>query len=273
MTDPNADPNADPSDDLAAAQAAVERCRQAGDRPGLANALIVLSAYLQNAGRLGEAVVAAEEGVGVFRGLGGGGQLAWGLENLASRFAAAGRFGEAVRAALERAEIYRRIADRLGLANALILLSAYLQNAGRFPEAVAAAQEGVGIYREFGNESQLAWGLENLNARYAAAPGLRVMRAVLSATNGELLSSLIRELSLDVVGGLQEDEQSGLARAEAYVSGERVDVLRSRGITVAITDDATATGLARQSEVGRGNRYADGAVPAGLGILIQGDGQ
>lgn len=267
-----ADSNTEPGDELAAAQAAVESCRRTGDRPGLANALIVLSAYLQNAQRFVDAIAAAQEGVGIFRELGNDPQLGRALENLAVRQASAGRFDLAVEAATEQSQVHRRVGNRQSLASALTGLSSYLQNAQRPADAIAAAQEGVGIFRELGNDAQLDWALENLNARYAAAPGLRVMRATLSTTNLELLRSLVRELRLDVVGGLREQE-GGLVRAEAYVTAQRLDELRSRGVTVEVTDDATATGLARHAEVARGNRFADGTVPAGLGTLIEGDAQ
>ncbi|MBT2540755.1 hypothetical protein J7E99_08590 [Streptomyces sp. ISL-44] len=102
------------------------------------------------------------------------------------------------------------------------------------------------------------------------------MRATLYASpvasGADLLNTLIQELRLDTVGGVRVDE-SGVARVEAYANGHRLAVVRSRGATVEITADATETGLTRQDQVGRGNRFADGSVPIGTGILVEGDGR
>ncbi|MFE1411348.1 tetratricopeptide repeat protein [Streptomyces sp. NPDC058746] len=257
---------------LPPARERVDILRRLNRRPDLANALIVLSAYLQNARRYEEAIAAANEGVTIHRELSNELNLAWGLENLAARYANAGRHEESLPPARERVDILRRLNRRPDLANALIVLSAYLQNTRHHEEAIAAGREGTGIFREFGSDAQLAWGLANLRGRYAAAPDLKVMRAVLYASpvasGAELLHGLIQELRLDTAGGVRVDE-NGVARVEAYADGRRLAVVRSRGATVEVTADATETGLARQDEVGRGNRFADGGLPAGVGILVE----
>jgi tetratricopeptide (TPR) repeat protein len=259
-------PASDPDGELAAAEAEVARYRDSGDRPALANALIFLSAYLERAARYAEAVAAAEEGVGLYRDLGDQAKLLWALENLAYRYSADGQNDAAVTTTAERVQIYRDNGDRSGLAGALIFLSAYLERAARNAEAVATAIEGVGHYRELDDRAQLAWALQNLLGRYAAAPGLRVQRALLSAPDAALLRAVVAEYRLDAVGGIAVTED-GSARVESYTTAAELDLVRGRGVAVEIVDEATATWLARQDEVGRGNRFADGGYPTGVGIL------
>ncbi len=147
------------------AQAQVDAARAAGDQPGLSDALIYLSAYLQNDNQLAAAVSACEEAVDIARTLDDEAKLQWGLENLASRYASAGRFHDAATTTSEQVAI---ATDRAARAYALILLSAYRQNAGHAAEAVAAAEEGAAIFRALG-DPRLAWALENLAARQSNA--------------------------------------------------------------------------------------------------------
>jgi hypothetical protein len=57
---------------------------------------------------------------------------------------------------------------------------------------------------------------------------------------------------------------------EAFATRAQIDGLRASrsatGVVIDIIENASATGRARQSEVGPGNRFASRQVPRGLGI-------
>jgi hypothetical protein len=57
---------------------------------------------------------------------------------------------------------------------------------------------------------------------------------------------------------------------QAYVSEEELDRLKERGYDIEVLADASATGLERQAEVGRGDRFEGGTIaPRGLGRKIR----
>jgi hypothetical protein len=58
---------------------------------------------------------------------------------------------------------------------------------------------------------------------------------------------------------------------EAYVTQAEIDALGTSGVTVTVIEDASANGLARQQEVGQGDRFAGNILPQGLGQLIPSD--
>ncbi|MFF7122087.1 M14 family zinc carboxypeptidase [Streptomyces sp. NPDC008240] len=239
--------------------------RRRGDRPELARTLIVLSSYESHAAAYAQAVATAEEGVSIYRELADEPDLAWGLENLANRYSAAGLHEQSVVAGRECCDIHRRRGDRPDLARTLVVLSSYLRHLRSFAEAIDTAIDGTGFYRELRSDPGEAWALQNLNSCYAAAPWLRVKRAQVSAPDHEGLQAALAESQVRAVGGVQRDE-SGTARAEVYATVERLDAVRARGLTVDVVDDNTQYWLDRQKEVGRGNRFADGTAPSGLGV-------
>ncbi|OXY89426.1 hypothetical protein BEK98_38295 [Streptomyces diastatochromogenes] len=250
---------------VAAGQECVDIHRRRGDRPNLARTLIILSAYQYHAAAYAQAVAAAEEGVAIYRESGNEPGLAWALENLANRYSAAGQHEKSVAAGRECCDIHRRRGELPDLARSLVVLSSYLRHLRSFAEAIDTAIDGTGFYRELRNDSGEAWALENLNSCYAAAPWLRVKRAQVSAPDFDALRSALTEAQVRAVGGIQRDE-SGTVRAEVYATVERLDAIRARGLTADVVDDNTQYWLDRQKEVGRGNRFADGTAPSGLGV-------
>jgi len=63
----------------------------------------------------------------------------------------------------------------------------------------------------------------------------------------------------------------GAVSVEAYVTQGQIDALSASGVTVDVIEDASAFGLARQQEVGTGNRFEGNVLPQGLGQLIADD--
>ncbi|MGK4579709.1 hypothetical protein [Kitasatospora sp. HPMI-4] len=91
----------------------------------------------------------------------------------------------------------------------------------------------------------------------------------MTATDPATLHTLLREKRPDVGGRPHRGADQSIS-IEAYVSPEEAEALERDGVTVRVLEDATATGRARQAEVGQGNRYAArGQVPRGLGLKLQ----
>jgi hypothetical protein len=96
----------------------------------------------------------------------------------------------------------------------------------------------------------------------------RLMRVRLTADDAEPLRALLREKRHGVAAPKRTAE--GRVSVDAYVPEPEIDDLRREGISVEVLEDATATGLARQAEVGTGNRFAaEEALPTGLGEKLK----
>jgi hypothetical protein len=101
--------------------------------------------------------------------------------------------------------------------------------------------------------------------------GERILRVRITARDDEAIRALLRKRRLDVAGGVKRDE-NGVAGIDAYVPENELAQLADEPVDVEVVDDATATGRARQAEVGIGNRFAEpGVVPHGLGRKIGAD--
>jgi hypothetical protein len=101
--------------------------------------------------------------------------------------------------------------------------------------------------------------------------GERILRVRITARDDEAIRALLRKRRLDVAGGVKRDE-NGVVGIDAYVPENELAELADEPVDVEVVDDATATGQARQAEVGIGNRFAErGALPHGLGRKIGAD--
>ncbi len=149
--------------------------------------------------------------------------------------------------------------DQLDVAGNLVYIGAYLRPGD---EAVRVTAAAVDVYRSLGDD-RLSWAVQNLTSRYAAAPGLTVLR-VRASGEASLVRAAFREHRLAYAAALVDD--SGTAHADVYATRDVVDALAVRGLTVDVVGDATADGVARQGQVGLGNRFAGGALPPTLGI-------
>lgn len=101
----------------------------------------------------------------------------------------------------------------------------------------------------------------------------KILHILITARDAEAMRALLREHPLDVACGGPQRRADGTIAVEAYVPEDETDRLQKRGVEIQVLDDATATGRARQKEVGKGNRFAgDQRVPRGLGRKVKGDG-
>ncbi|MDH6130156.1 hypothetical protein [Kitasatospora sp. GP82] len=96
-----------------------------------------------------------------------------------------------------------------------------------------------------------------------------ILRVRVTAADADTLRALLRETHPDV-GGRPRHGAGGTVSIDAYVSPAEAETLEREGVTVQVIEDATATGRARQAEVGQGNRFAAGdRIPRGLGIKLK----
>ncbi|HEX6344920.1 hypothetical protein [Umezawaea sp.] len=96
------------------------------------------------------------------------------------------------------------------------------------------------------------------------SPDEPVFRVRVEAASLDDLRSVVDELDADVgCRGVARAEGDGFA-VDVYLPGSRLAT--SRSATLTVVENQTEVGLARQAEVGRGNRFAvRGEVPRGLG--------
>ncbi|MEV4926583.1 hypothetical protein [Streptomyces roseoverticillatus] len=96
-----------------------------------------------------------------------------------------------------------------------------------------------------------------------------ILRVRVTAKDADTLRALLRDSRPDVGGRIRQNEDGSLT-FDAYVSPEQGEALTREGVSAAVVEDATATGRARQAEVGEGDRFApDGAVPQGLALKVR----
>ncbi|MGW8779840.1 hypothetical protein ACWGNM_17525 [Streptomyces sp. NPDC055796] len=96
-----------------------------------------------------------------------------------------------------------------------------------------------------------------------------ILRVSVTAKDADTLRTLLRDSHPDV-GGRVRRNQDGSLTFDAYVSPEQAQDLAREGVSVETVEDATATGRARQAEVGEGDRFApEDAVPQGLALKVR----
>ncbi|MFK0046170.1 hypothetical protein ACIQU4_19080 [Streptomyces sp. NPDC090741] len=96
-----------------------------------------------------------------------------------------------------------------------------------------------------------------------------ILRVRVTAKDADTLRALLRDSRPDV-GGRVRENQDGSLTFDAYVSPEQAEDLAREGVSVETVEDATATGRARQAEVGEGDRFApEDAVPQGLALKVR----
>jgi hypothetical protein len=194
--------------------------------------------------------------------------------NLAVRLWENQRDPEALTAAQAAITAYQQAAttgaDLLGIASELNSLSSVLASHTHPAEAIGAAEQAVFTCRVAGDVAGFTTSLTNLSNLFAANPGLRVMAVTLSAPDASALAAVATTRGLMVVDGTRQDSD-GSVSAAGYASNEVVSQLQGQGITVTVDFDATAQWLARTDGVAIENVFADGSIPAGIGVLLGGE--
>ena len=98
----------------------------------------------------------------------------------------------------------------------------------------------------------------------------KVMRILITTRDADVLTGLLREHPIDMACGGPRRNREGAVTVEAYVPEAKIERLKRDGLTIDIIEDWTAATIARQQEVGKGNRFeGENRVPRGLGRKVK----
>ncbi len=136
--------------------------RQAGDRPGQADALHELGILAWLAGNYQAAAVGLTRALAVYRNLGDRTGQAWTLNDLGIVQQLTGDYPAAAATQQQSLELFRDLGDRLGQANALNDLGIVQQLTGDYPAAAATQQQSLELFRDLGNRLGQANALNQL---------------------------------------------------------------------------------------------------------------
>jgi hypothetical protein len=132
-------------------------------------------------------------------------------------------------------------------------------------EAIRTTADAVTMARAFGApEGTLKWAVDNLRARFAAAPQFYTLRAAVAHPDPDALRDLIGRLSVPFAA--MQRTADGTPQVDVYADRQTLTEIAEVGFTVEIVSNATDSGISRQDQVGRGDRFADGSLPPSLGL-------
>jgi tetratricopeptide (TPR) repeat protein/transcriptional regulator with XRE-family HTH domain len=147
---------------LAMDQTAVAAARHAGDRPGQARALILLSLPQFRTDDRAGAMASSREALALYRDLGDRFGQADALTSLGWFHQVAGEYAPAAASLQQALELYRSLGDRAGQADALKGLGGVQQETADYRAAAASNRQALELYREIGDRPGQAWALIGL---------------------------------------------------------------------------------------------------------------
>jgi tetratricopeptide (TPR) repeat protein/transcriptional regulator with XRE-family HTH domain len=136
---------------LAVHQTALAAARQAGDRPGQARALILLSDPQFRTNDRVAAVAASRQALALYRDLGDRAGQAWALNSLGFLNRVAGDYPSAAACHQQALALCRGLGNRRGQALAINSLGVVQQETGDYRAAAANAQQALELYRDLGD--------------------------------------------------------------------------------------------------------------------------
>ena len=92
---------------------------------------------------------------------------------------------------------------------------------------------------------------------------------VILAADPNLLGTAISKYRL--IMSDKVSQVNGTVSMTGFASNDTIAQLRNDGVTVTIELDATGQWLSATEPVVTGNAFADGSIPAGIGVRIGGD--
>jgi tetratricopeptide (TPR) repeat protein len=136
------------------------RCRELGDRGGMALSLRRLAVIASTRSNLRVASSRTEEALALFRELGDMQGIAWSLSNLALAVSQQGEYTRAIALHEEALALFREVGDLEGIAQSHIGLTETLFFSQGDPARVhARIEEGLSLCREIGFKEGVAWSL------------------------------------------------------------------------------------------------------------------
>jgi hypothetical protein len=157
-------------------------------------------------------------------------------------------------------------ADWADAAGNVTYIGAYLVPGEEAIRTIAAA---VDIYRAICRSDHLQWALDNLNARYAAAPQLVIMRAAIASADVQAVRAAIREHRLSFEAA--RIDEAGVAHADIYTNRDVLDaLLTAMGTDMIIRTLYVIAGTEPDFAAGKAAaaRLAARAEPAELDVFL-----
>ena len=192
--------------ELALHQIALAAARQAGDRPGQARALLLLSGLQLITNDRAAAVAAKQQALVLFRDLGDRAGQATALNGLAYMHRVSGDYRSAAACCQQALELYRRLGYRRGQASTLNELGVMQQETGDYQAAAATQQQALELARDTGDLYCQSGALQQLSAVQRLTGDYRAAAANLAqaqAVDRELGDRYEQALLLTELGALQ----------------------------------------------------------------------
>jgi len=245
---------------IALHQTAVAAAHWAGDRPGQARALMLLSDILFMTGDSAAGTAAAEQALALFRDLGdraGQGDALNGLGRVQQR---TGHYPAAAACHQQALDLCRDLGNRHGQSDALLKLTELSYMTGNYPAARACAEQALELVRDPGNQREEALALlhlgvvQELTGDYPAARASEEQALKLSRDLGDLYGQAWAGWELGVLHRLCGDYPAARARAEqalklfrdlGYRYGEG-HALNALGLIQQLTGDYPAAAASHQ---------------------------
>ena len=147
---------------LALHRIALAAARQAGDRPGQAQALNLLAGVQGKTGDHPAAAAAPRQALALYRDLGDRAGQAAALTLDGALHAMTGAYPAAAASHQQALALYRDLGHRRGQAHALNEVGAVYWLTGDYPAAAASAEQALELYRDLGDRAGQAYALINL---------------------------------------------------------------------------------------------------------------
>jgi DNA-binding SARP family transcriptional activator/tetratricopeptide (TPR) repeat protein len=225
--------------ELALHQIALAAARQAGDRPGQARALLLLSGLQLITNHRAAAVAATQQALALFRDLGDRAGQATALNGLAYMHRVSGDYRSAAACCQQALELYRGLGHRRGQASTLNELGVVQQETGDYRAAAATQQQALELARDTGYLYCQSGALQQLSAVQRLTGDYRAAAATLAqaqAVDRDLGDRYEQALLLTELGALQR--LTGDYRAAIASQRQALEALCDRG-------EPAAQGLAR----------------------------
>jgi len=245
---------------IALHQTAVAAAHRAGDRPGQARALMLLSDILFMTGDSAAGTATAEQALALFRDLGdraGQGDALNGLGRVQQR---TGHYPAAATCHQQALDLCRDLGNRHGQSDALLKLTELSYMTGDYPAARACAEQALELVRDPGNQREEALALlhlgvvQELTGDYPAARASEEQALNLSRDLGDPYGQAWAGWELGVLHRLSGDYPAARARAEqalklfrdlGYRYGEG-HALNALGLIQQLTGDYAAAAASHQ---------------------------
>ena len=225
--------------ELALHQIALAAARQAGDRPGQARALLLLSELQLITNDRAAAVAATQQALELYRDLGDRAGQASALNGLAYMHRVRGQYRSAAACCQQALELFRGLGHRRGQASTLNELGVMQQETGDYRAAAASQQQALELARDTGDLYCQSGALQQLGAVQRLTGDYQAAGATLAqaqAVDRDLGDHYEQALLLTELGALQR--VTGDYRAAIASQQQALEALCDLG-------EPTAQGLAR----------------------------